>query len=59
MKQSELVRRLTQMGAKFKDGANHKKAYLNGRMAPIPRHPSQEIKKGTLEKIKKTLKIEF
>lgn len=58
MKQSELVKYLKKLGAKFDHRTNHLRVFLNGRMSYIPRHPSKEIKTGTLNGIKKQLNIE-
>lgn len=57
MKQSEFVRWLTSRGATFKDGAKHLKVYCNGEMSHLPRHPSQELKTGLVEGVKKQLKL--
>jgi mRNA interferase HicA len=57
VKQSELVRWLASKGATFTEGKKHTIAYLNGGRAPIPRHPSKEIKEGTLNGILKLLKL--
>jgi mRNA interferase HicA len=52
---SELRRYLKSQGCTFEEGTRHSKARLGGRFAPIPRHPSQEIPKGTLKAILKQL----
>lgn len=57
MKQSELVKWLTQQGATFKQGAKHLKVYLNGRQTHLPRHPSKELATGLVEDVKKQLKL--
>ncbi|QJD91825.1 type II toxin-antitoxin system HicA family toxin [Duganella dendranthematis] len=57
MKQSEFVRWLRQQGATFEDGTNHLKVYLNGQKTILPRHPAKELKTGTVEGIKKQLKL--
>jgi mRNA interferase HicA len=55
VKQSEFVRWLKQQGATFEDGTKHMKVRLNGKQTIIGRHGSQEMKKGTVEGIKKQL----
>lgn len=55
VKQSEFVRWLKDRGARFEEGSKHIKVYLNGKQTTIPRHPSQELKKGLVEGIKKQL----
>jgi len=57
VKQSEFVRWLKQFGATFEDGANHTKVRLNGKTSFLPRHPSKEMKTGTVEAIKKQLNL--
>ena len=57
MKQSEFVRWLSRKGATFTQGKEHVIAHLNGEKAPIPRHPSKELKQGTVEGILKRLKL--
>ncbi|MDR3289188.1 MAG: type II toxin-antitoxin system HicA family toxin [Peptococcaceae bacterium] len=58
MTAGELIRYLKKRGIEFKyHGAKHD-AYWNpgtGSIAQIPRHPSQELKKGTQEKILRDL----
>lgn len=58
MKQSEFVRWLSQRGARFEQGKKHIKVYLNGRQSVLPRHPSAELKQGTLQAIKRQLGLE-
>ena len=55
MKYSEFKRWLADQGCTFKEGGNHTKVYLNGKQTVLGRHPGKEIKKGTLEAIKKAL----
>ena len=55
MKQSEFLRWLKAQGVETKDGTNHIKLYLNGKQSVMPRHPSKEIKTGTVKAIKKQL----
>ncbi|WP_087688713.1 type II toxin-antitoxin system HicA family toxin [Pandoraea sp. PE-S2R-1] len=55
MKRNELVRWLAEQGATFKEGSSHTKVYLHGQQTVIPRHT--EIKKGTVEGIKKQLNL--
>jgi len=57
VKQSEFVRWLKQFGATFEEGANHTKVKLNGKTSFLPRHPSKEMKTGTVEAIKKQLNL--
>jgi mRNA interferase HicA len=54
---SELVRRLKAMGATFEDGTRHLIVTLNGKSTTLPRHPSKEIRSGTLRSIYKRLGI--
>lgn len=58
MKQSEFVRWLSRRGAHFEQDAKHIKVYLNGRQSVLPRHPSAELKQGTLRAIKRQLGLE-
>lgn len=55
MKQSEFVRWLKERGVEIKQGAKHLKLYLNGKQTILPRHPSQELKTGLVEGVKKQL----
>ena len=57
MKQSEFVRWLAKQGATFKQGTKHLKVYLNGERSQVPRHPSEELKTGLVEGVKKQLKL--
>lgn len=57
MKQSEFVRWLSKQGATFKDGSRHLKVYLNGQQTVLPRRPSEELKTGLVEGVKKQLKL--
>ena len=55
MKGQEFKRWLAQQGATFKPGkGSHLKVYLNGKQSVLPMHAS-DLKKGTLEAIKKQL----
>lgn len=55
MKSREFKRWLTKQGATFAPGkGSHLKVFLNGRQAVLPMH-STELKKGTVEAIKKQL----
>lgn len=58
MKQSEFKRWLAEQGCQFKEGGNHTKIYLNGKQTVMPRHPSKELKKGTMLGIKKKLGLD-
>jgi mRNA interferase HicA len=55
MTSKEFKRWLAELGATFKAGkGSHLKVYLNGRQSVLPMH-SSELKKGTVEGIKKQL----
>jgi mRNA interferase HicA len=55
MTSKEFKRWLAEQGATFKAGkGSHLKVYLNGRQSVLPMH-SSELKKGTVEGIKKQL----
>jgi mRNA interferase HicA len=57
MKSSELKRWLAAQGATFTSGdGSHLKVTLNGKRSILPMH-SKEMKKGTVEGIKKQLGI--
>lgn len=55
VKQSEFVRWLKANGVEFKDGKRHLILTLNGKCSHLPRHPSQELKTGMVEGVKKQL----
>ncbi len=55
MTASELKRKLAKLGCTFEQGSRHLIAMREGKTSPIPRHPSQEVKKGTYHKILKDL----
>lgn len=55
MKERDFKRWLKAQGAKLKNGKKHIKVYLGDKQATIPRHPSKELKHGTVEGIKKQL----
>ena len=55
MKINQFLTLLTSQGVKTKDGTKHLKLYYNGKQATLPRHPSKEIPKWLVEKIKKQL----
>lgn len=57
LKQSEFVRWLQERGAVFKNGSKHLKVYCNGEQTILPRHPSEDLKKGLVEGVKKKLKL--
>ncbi len=57
MKQSEFVRWLKAQGVTVKNGTKHLKLERNGLYSICPRHPSQELKTGTMHSIKKDLKL--
>lgn len=51
----EVLISLIAQGVKTKDGTKHIKLYHNGKQSTLPRHPSKEIPKWLVEKIKKQL----
>lgn len=56
MKTSELTKELKEIGCYIiRHGSNHDIWYspITDKQFPVPRHPSQDVKKGTLNKIKK------
>ena len=53
----ELKRRLAKAGCTFEDGKKHLVVYYKRRRTILPRHSSQEIKKGTYWGILKRLGI--
>jgi mRNA interferase HicA len=55
---SELRRRLAKAGCTFEDRKKHTRVFYQGNESHIPRHPSKEIKKGTLQGILKQLDIQ-
>ncbi|PIT34466.1 type II toxin-antitoxin system HicA family toxin [Snodgrassella alvi] len=55
MKINQFLNLLTSQGVKAKDGTKHIKLYYNGKQSTLPRHPSKEIPKRLVEKIKKQL----
>lgn len=57
MKQSEFLRWLVAQGVEVKQGGNHIKLYYNGKQSTMPRHPSKELKNGTMKAIKKQLNL--
>ncbi|OCG45147.1 mRNA interferase [Gilliamella sp. Fer1-1] len=57
MKQSEFLRWLVAQGVEVKQGSNHLKLYYNGKQSTMPRHPSKELKNGTMIAIKKQLNL--
>ena len=57
MTESELKRKLRKLGAVITDATKHAKVEYRNRTSFIPRHPSKEIKKGTLRGILKALGI--
>jgi len=55
---AEFIRSLQKQGIKFRSHGSRHDVYWNpktGACAQIPRHPAQEIKKGTMEIILKDL----
>jgi len=57
MRASELKRKLEAMGCKIEEGTKHWIVSYQGKMTTIPRHPSKEIRTGTLHSILKKLGI--
>ncbi|MWN32110.1 addiction module toxin, HicA family [Gilliamella sp. Pra-s65] len=57
MKQSEFLRWLIDQGVEVKQGSNHTKLYYNGKQSTMPRHPSRELKNGTMRAIKRQLNL--
>jgi mRNA interferase HicA len=55
---SELRRKLAKHGCTFEEGKRHTKVLLQDRVSQMPRHPSEEIKTGTLHAILKQLGID-
>jgi len=59
MTASELKRWLARQGCTFKEGTRHTKIHKGNRSSQIPRHPSTEIKTGTLRAILKQLGLKM
>jgi mRNA interferase HicA len=59
VKASELKRWLAKQGCKFQEGKRHTKVMLGNRRTLLPRHPSVEIKTGTLQGILKDLGLKM
>ena len=57
MTASELKRKLAQAGCTFADAKKHLAIYYKGNCTIMPRHPSREVKKGTVQGILKVLGI--
>ena len=55
MKVAELKRWLKSQGCTFEEGGRHTKFFLGSRFSFVSRHPSEEVKPGTLEGILKQL----
>jgi mRNA interferase HicA len=55
MTASELKRWLKAQGCTFEEGTRHTKVMLGNRVSQIPRHPSAEIRSGTMSAILKQL----
>ncbi|AGO15627.1 type II toxin-antitoxin system HicA family toxin [Glaesserella parasuis] len=55
MKQSEFLRWLKANGVEVENGTKHLKLYYNGKRSHLPKHPSQELKTGLVEGVKKQL----
>jgi mRNA interferase HicA len=59
MTASELKRWLKKQGCTFQEGTKHTKVILGSKATRIPRHPSQEVKTGTLNSILKELALKM
>ena len=57
MTASELRRKLAKAGCTFVDARRHLAIYYKGKCTIMPRHPSKEVKKGTVRDILKVLGI--
>jgi mRNA interferase HicA len=57
MTASELKRWLKSQGCSFEESKKHTKVILKSNSTWMPRHPSQEIKKGTLNSILRDLRL--
>jgi mRNA interferase HicA len=55
---SELRRELAKLGCTFEQGTRHLVVIYRGRATEMPRHPSKELKTGTVRGILKRLGIE-
>ncbi len=58
MTAGELKRKLGKIGCAFSEGKKHTRIFRGNRESLMPRHPSKEIKKGTLNGILKDLGID-
>ncbi len=56
---SELKRWLKKQGCTFEEGTKHTKVILGAKATRMPRHPSQELKSGTLQAILKDLDLKM
>jgi mRNA interferase HicA len=57
MTASDLKRKLAKLGCEFANATNHTVVTFQGRKSVMPRHPSAEVKTGTLRGILKQLGI--
>jgi mRNA interferase HicA len=57
MTASELKRWLKAQGCSFEEGKKHTKVKLGNRSSQIPRHPSTEIRTGTLNAVLRQLDL--
>ncbi|MCW5982661.1 MAG: type II toxin-antitoxin system HicA family toxin [Bryobacteraceae bacterium] len=55
MKVSEFRRWLAAQGCSFEEGTRHTKVFYKGKFTTLPRHPSKELKTGTMNSIKARL----
>jgi mRNA interferase HicA len=59
VKVSELRRWLRKQGCTFAEESRHTRIVLGSRVSRMPRHPSKEIKMGTLQSILKDLDLKM
>ena len=45
------------LGARFEEGTNHTKVYLNGKQTTLPRHASQDMGEGLRHRILRQLGV--
>jgi mRNA interferase HicA len=57
MTHDEFRRWLARQGARFVEGTRHTKVYFNGRISTLPRHGRKEIPAGTMNAIKRQLRL--
>ena len=54
---NQFRRYLATLGARFEEGANHTKVYLNGKQTTLPRHASQDMGEGLRHRILRQLGV--